>query len=89
MFGERGLLGGGAAMSDHTTIKVTRSGPLTVTGPFRLEGADGAAWTDVPGGESVALCRCGLSTAKPFCDGSHITEGFDSEPTAAGQPYPW
>jgi len=76
-------------MSDDTTIKVTKSGPLTVKGPFRLEGADGEVWTDVPEGKSVALCRCGLSTVKPFCDGSHSTGGFDSEATAAGQPYPW
>ncbi len=76
-------------MSDDTTIRVTKSGPLIVKGPFRLEGADGEDWTDVPEGKSIALCRCGLSAVKPFCDGSHTAGGFDSEPTASGQPYPW
>jgi CDGSH-type Zn-finger protein len=76
-------------MSDETTIKVAKNGSLTVKGPLRLEGADGEARTDVPEEKAVALCRCGLSAVKPFCDGSHNAEGFDSEPTAAGQPYPW
>ena len=76
-------------MSDDVTIKVTTNGSLTVKGPVRLEGADGEQWTDVPGGTSVALCRCGLSVAKPFCDGSQSEGGFDAAPTAAEQPYAW
>jgi len=76
-------------MSDDVTIRVTRNGPLTVKGPVRLEGADGEAWTDVPEGANVALCRCGLSAVKPFCDGSHNRGGFASTATATEQPYPW
>ncbi len=76
-------------MSDDVTIKVTKNGPLTVKGPVRLEGADGEPWTDVPEGTNVALCRCGLSAVKPFCDGSHNKGGFDSTATATDQPYPW
>jgi CDGSH-type Zn-finger protein len=74
---------------DATTIKVTRNGPLTVKGPLRLEGADGEPWTDIAAGTNVALCRCGQSKLKPFCDGSHNGAGFDSAPTADAQPYPW
>jgi CDGSH-type Zn-finger protein len=75
--------------ADATTIRIARNGPLTVRGPVRLEGADGAAWTDIPEGTNVALCRCGLSAVKPFCDGSHNAGGFESSATAEGQPYPW
>jgi CDGSH-type Zn-finger protein len=76
-------------MSDDVTIKVTKNGLLTVKGPVRLEGADGEPWTDVPEGTNVALCRCGLSAVKPFCDGSHNKGDFDSTATATEQPYPW
>jgi len=75
--------------SEATTIKATRNGPLTLKGPLRLEGSDGASWTDIPEGTNVALCRCGLSKVKPFCDGSHNAGGFDSAPTPDAQPYPW
>ena len=74
---------------ERTTIRVGRNGPLTVRGPVRLEGSDGAEWTDIPEGTNVALRRCGLSKLKPFCDGSHNAGGFDSTPTPGGQPYPW
>jgi CDGSH-type Zn-finger protein len=79
-------------MTDPTempSIRVSKNGPLTVRGPVRLDGADGAAWADIPEGGAVALCRCGLSAVKPFCDGSHNAGGFDSAPTATEQPYPW
>jgi CDGSH iron-sulfur domain-containing protein 3 len=51
-------------------IKVRDDGPYKVTGPFRLVDAEGRAFV-VPEGESVALCRCGLSATRPFCDRSH------------------
>ena len=76
-------------MPDETVIRVGRNGPLTVKAPVRLEGADGEPWTDVPEGTNVALCRCGLSKVKPFCDGSHNAGVFDSAPTSGDQPYPW
>lgn len=46
-----------------------RDGPLLVRGPFRLQDVDGRAID--PGREIVALCRCGKSRVRPFCDGSH------------------
>jgi CDGSH-type Zn-finger protein len=52
------------------TIKVRDDGPLKVTGPVRIVDVDGAEWV-LPQGESVVLCRCGLSADKPFCDRSH------------------
>jgi CDGSH-type Zn-finger protein len=58
-------------------IKVRDDGPLKVTGPVRLVDPQGGAWT-LPEGESVVLCRCGLSRSKPFCDRSHRDGGFRS-----------
>ena len=48
------------------------NGPYFVTGTA-LRGADGG---DLPVGEGAALCRCGGSAKKPFCDGTHRRNGF-------------
>jgi CDGSH-type Zn-finger protein len=65
---------------DEVVIKIRDDGPYKVTGPVRIVDVDGAAW-DVPEGP-VALCRCGLSATKPFCDGSHREGGFSSRERA-------
>jgi CDGSH-type Zn-finger protein len=52
-----------------TTITPYRDGPLLVRGPFRLLDQDGAEIESRR--EVVALCRCGKSRTRPFCDGSH------------------
>ena len=57
-------------------IKVRDNGPYKVTGPVRLIDAEGRAWEIGEG--PVALCRCGASKTKPFCDATHKEEGFDS-----------
>jgi CDGSH iron-sulfur domain-containing protein 3 len=58
-------------------IKVRDNGPYKVTGPIRLVDVEGDVW-ELPAGESVALCRCGRSRTKPFCDRSHREAGFAS-----------
>ena len=58
-------------------IKVRENGPYRITGPFELIDADGVAY-ELPEGETVALCRCGRSATKPFCDATHREEGFES-----------
>jgi len=63
-------------MSD-VTITATENGPLSVKGPFRLVDADGNEY-DIGARKRVALCRCGGSTNKPFCDGTHSRIGFDA-----------
>ena len=63
-------------MSD-ATIRIRPNGPLKVTGSFTLQDVDGTPYET---GESVALCRCGHSADKPFCDGAHNAAGFESEP---------
>jgi CDGSH-type Zn-finger protein len=57
-------------------IKVRDHGPYKVTGPVRLIDAEGRAWEIGEG--PIALCRCGRSKEKPFCDRSHREEGFTS-----------
>jgi CDGSH-type Zn-finger protein len=54
---------------DEATITPYRDGPLLVRGPFRLLDQDGNEIEAGPG--TVALCRCGKSRLRPFCDGSH------------------
>lgn len=55
-------------------IKVRESGPYKVSGPITLIDVDGAQY-ELPG-EVIALCRCGGSHTKPFCDGTHRENGF-------------
>jgi len=59
-------------------IKVRESGPYRVQGPIRLIDADGNAYDLAERGEVIALCRCGGSTTKPFCDGTHSKVGFEA-----------
>ena len=54
------------------TIKVRENGPLVVDGEFKLVDANGNEILIV----KKALCRCGGSTMKPFCDGTHSKIGF-------------
>jgi len=57
------------------TITQVENGPIILTGNIVMQNGSGrAAWT----GKKVALCRCGASNNKPFCDGSHVTVGFKS-----------
>lgn len=72
-----------------TEVHVTKNGPFTVKGPVRLLGTDSSEWLDLPEDKPVALCRCGHSGSKPFCDGSHSKSDFDSNPTPETAPYPF
>ena len=59
-------------------LKITplKHGPLLVKGKLTmLSGSGRNAWQ----GDSVALCRCGASKNKPFCDGSHTESGFKTD----------
>ncbi|PYK74693.1 MAG: iron-binding protein, partial [Verrucomicrobia bacterium] len=57
----------------EVTIETIKNGPYIVTGPVKLIDADGNAF---PVEKRMALCRCGASTTKPFCDGTHSKIGF-------------
>lgn len=60
----------------ETTIEPQPDGPLFVRGRLRLVDGEGKTVREVT---RAALCRCGASGNKPFCDNSHRTIGFKSE----------
>jgi CDGSH-type Zn-finger protein len=62
----------------ETRINVRDHGPLLIEGPFKLVDAAGNEFTLDATKPAFALCRCGASQRKPFCDGSHKTCGFQS-----------
>lgn len=59
---------------EKVTITTRPNGPYLVKGPIRLVDPEGKEFTVQ--GDTVALCRCGGSTNKPFCDGTHSKLGF-------------
>ncbi len=87
-------------MSEKSKVRVTvtENGPYLVAGAVPL--ARQTIATDAQGGSenwvegpaiatraNYALCRCGGSKTKPFCDGTHVEIGFDGAETASREPY--
>jgi CDGSH-type Zn-finger protein len=66
-------------MSDEAVITPYRDGPLLVRGPFRMTDQDGNE-IEIDR-ETVALCRCGKSRMRPFCDGTHKLVRFKAPST--------
>jgi CDGSH-type Zn-finger protein len=62
------------AAKDAVRITPYRDGPLLVRGPFTLVDPAGAPIESKR--NTVALCRCGKSRMRPFCDGTHKLTGF-------------
>ena len=63
-------------MSEHSNpdIKPVPDGPYIVKNLNKLSNQKGSLGTE----ETIALCRCGKSSSKPFCDGAHVKAGFSS-----------
>jgi CDGSH-type Zn-finger protein len=81
-------------MSSHKKIVVSKNGPYLVSGSVPMSllniGVDdkglSTQWVEgekIPAPESCALCRCGGSKNKPFCDGTHAKIGFEGTETAS------
>lgn len=68
-------------------VKVFNSGPLRTEGDFEMVDANGATF-GFAGRKAIGLCRCGLSDNKPFCEGAHARQGFDSVCEARELPPP-
>ena len=66
----------GQNQQSQTIVQVSKGGPYLVKGKFVFVGADGKEETKEG---SIALCRCGASNNKPFCDGTHRKIGFDQD----------
>jgi len=86
------------ADNNKTKIVVLENGPYLVSGsvPLTVEtigvNAEGGSWTWEPGQtfelkEKYALCRCGQSASKPYCDGTHAKIEWDGKETASHAPF--
>jgi uncharacterized Fe-S cluster protein YjdI len=62
-----------AKREEPLELRASSNGPLLVSGGVRIEDAEGNVLFE---GERAALCRCGGSGNKPFCDGTHEKIGF-------------
>jgi CDGSH-type Zn-finger protein len=71
------------------TVKITcrPNGPYLVEGDVELSDPTGGR-VDTSGRPRIALCRCGGSTTKPFCDGTHSKLGFQAAEAAVAQQQP-
>lgn len=79
-FVDRGAVGesgpGASSSGGPLEIKRAKNGPLLLKGSVEIVASSGrVAWR----GDNVALCRCGASANKPFCDGSHRGAGFEAD----------
>jgi CDGSH-type Zn-finger protein len=68
---------------DSPKVSVTEDGPYMVEGGARIQNASGE---DVSKDGKAFLCRCGHSSNKPFCDGTHSKIGFDGSESADHGP---
>lgn len=73
------------ARARPATITPYRNGPYLIRGDFQILDQEGREIGRSR--ETVALCRCGKSLSKPFCDGTHKTIGF-SAPSEPEPPRP-
>ena len=63
---------------DAVSVVAYPNGPFLIRGPIELTTPDGEP---IPRDRrTIALCRCGKSVIKPFCDGTHKIIGFQTEP---------
>ena len=71
--GERAASPAPPSAGARIRISVAPDGPLVLAGSLEIRGPDGALLFE---GNRTALCRCGHSRRKPFCDGTHRGSGF-------------
>jgi CDGSH-type Zn-finger protein len=69
-------------MAEPFVIRCRENGPLVIPGPVKVLDHEGNEFALPVGKDAVALCRCGRSATKPFCDGSHRQCGFVAGETA-------
>jgi CDGSH-type Zn-finger protein len=85
-------------MESNQKVTITKNGPYLVAGKLPLskvisivgsenEPEEWKKGKQYPEHEKYALCRCGKSQNKPYCDGTHIKIGFNGEETASKKKY--
>jgi 3-phenylpropionate/trans-cinnamate dioxygenase ferredoxin subunit len=69
------------------TITIKKNGPYLIAGDdvAQVQLVDWEGKPVVPKGKNISLCRCGGSSTKPFCDGTHSKIGFQGAEQAAQQ----
>jgi CDGSH-type Zn-finger protein len=70
---------------DQPVVQLRENGPIVIQLPVKVLDHLGNEFTIQTEKPTVALCRCGQSARKPFCDGSHKRVGFQASETAAPQ----
>ncbi len=75
-------------MAEPIVIRCRENGPLLIQIPIKIIDHLGNEFAIPIGKENIALCRCGQSKNKPFCDGSHRQCGFQAAETAPVPPPP-
>jgi CDGSH-type Zn-finger protein len=65
-------------------ISIRPNGPYLVEGDVEILDVNGNK-VDTTGRPKIALCRCGASVTKPFCDGTHSKIGFQAAEAAVAQ----
>lgn len=86
------------SMKNNKKVVITKNGPYLVSGNLPLakeiavvgKSGEPEKWEKgqkYPQKENYALCRCGQSKNKPYCDGTHAKIGFDGTETASGEKY--
>lgn len=60
-------------MEKTLQIDVSENGPILINGPAQIKYKGNEEFKE---SKTIALCRCGLSSRKPYCDGTHNREGF-------------
>jgi CDGSH-type Zn-finger protein len=68
-------------------VTISDHGPIRIEGDFTITDSQGNTF-GLGGRGVIGLCRCGHSENKPFCDGGHRRNGFQSECTARDLPPP-
>lgn len=69
-------------MAEALTIRCRENGPYVIQGPIKIVDHLGQEFTLPANKDTFALCRCGHSQSKPFCDGSHRQCGFQAAEVA-------
>ena len=66
----------------NIVVRTRPNGPFVIEGPFQLVDSAGNPFPLPADKPVIALCRCGQSARRPFCDGAHKTCGFLSDERA-------